>query len=46
MLAPERNARSFSLNVGFTTSSVGVTVLTLMHKPLSFSLRRTVNNPG
>ncbi len=34
----ERNARFFSLNVGFTTTCVGVSALTLMHSPLSFSL--------
>ena len=37
-LAPERNARSVSLNVGFTTSRVGIAALTLMHRPFRSTL--------
>ena len=44
--APQRNARSSSWKVGFTTFCIVIAVLTLMHSNLALSLRNSMNNAG
>ena len=46
LAAPQRNARSSSLKVGFTTFCIVIAVLTLMHSHLALSLRNSMNNAG